>query len=568
MDTYLRDFLKQVKTKADKQIDYFLFAYFFVGLLLSFYFNTWIISLLVGGSCLLSFYLSKKLLPGSDFYQYVLSTVMAIFTAQFIYQTHGMFEMYFTAFIGSTTLIIYRNWKLQIPLALVIVLHHALFGYLQSAGIANLHFTLFEYMDYQTFMQHTILAIVVFSVCGYWSYTFKISGENSIRKSFEIGKLEESNMQKDKFIELANDLKISYKKLQDVNKELDTVFNTVDEVLFSIDVTERKIIQISKACNPVYGYTQEEFMTDKLIWFKLLHPGDRAMVKNLLRKLKTGQTAFSRHRIVTKNEEIHWIEMKLIPTRTPQKKLVRVDGIANNITARVRLENKLTFERRTQQQQLTAAVIAAQENERSFLGEELHDNINPILATAKLYLDCAISDKNREEELVKESKGFITTAMNEIRKLSRSLVPPSLGEIRLTDALNDLVEHLKVVNKMKFITRWNNINEDELSDKLKLTIYRIMQEQINNVFKHADAERIFISLNQKENELELNIVDDGKGFDTNMKKKGVGLQNIISRTELCNGKVSIFSSPGRGCKLQVNFWIDKVMSPCRDSLRA
>lgn len=555
MEALLNDFLIQVKGKADKLMNYFLLAYFTSGILLSFFYDTGFIAWSVGGLCLVAYYSAKFLLPESPLYQYVLSAVTAIFMAQFIYQMHGMFEMHFTAFIGSAILIIYRNWKLQLPLAIVVLLHHSIFGYLQFSGMQNIYFTRLEYMDLGTFIFHVSLSVIIFAICGFWSYVFKITGENSIKKSFHIGKLRETESQNTKLAELAEHLSRSNEQLQAANRELATIFNTVDEVLFSIDVPNKKLVQISKACKSVYGYSREEFMENPCLWIKLLHSADRPLVKKMTRRLNAGLNAFSTHRILTKDQEIHWIEMKLIPTLGHNGKLVRVDGISTNVTRRIKLEKRLMLEKRMKQQQLTAAAITAQENERSFLGEELHDNINPILATAKLYLDCALSEGHVKENLVKDSKGFITTAMNEIRKLSRSLVPPSLGDISLTDAMFDLIEHFKVVHNIRFVTRWNDIDESHLNEKLKLTIYRILQEQMNNIFKHAAASTVFISLHEQDDELEFIISDDGIGFDTSEKRRGVGLQNIISRTELCNGTAVINSSPGMGCQLQIKFAI-------------
>jgi|GEM_PF-2524712 len=565
MKTYLTEFHEQVKSKADRLMNNFLCIYMLAGLLLASYYDTWEVAVGVGGIALIAYYSARCFLPGSKLYQYVLSAVMGLFMAQFIYQMHGMFEMHFTAFIGSAILIIYRNWKLQIPIAVVVILHHAVFGYLQFIGFDKIYFTQLEVMSTETFLIHILLATTIFFICGFWSHNFKVSGERSLTKSFEIGRLQELNRQNDQLIEMAEAIKRSNTQLQKANDELAAVFNSVEEVLFSINTKDRKLIQISKACNSVYGYSQQEFTEDPCIWLKLLHPGDRTQLGKTIKKLKTGQTCFSRHRIFTKEDELHWIEMKLIPTRDAQHKLVRIDGIANNVTERVKLEKKLAFEKSNKQQQLTEAVITAQENERSFLGEELHDNINPILATAKLYLECAIGEEEKRVNLIKDSRGFILTAMNEIRKLSRSLVPPSLGEISLTDALNDMIEHLKVVHKIQFITNWNIPDEKQIDDKLKLTIYRIMQEQMNNILKHSNAGSVIISLKQQENALEFKITDDGIGFDSTLKKKGVGLQNIISRTEMCNGKVLINTSPGNGCQLHFLF---NTLQLVQNNLRA
>jgi signal transduction histidine kinase len=82
-----------------------------------------------------------------------------------------------------------------------------------------------------------------------------------------------------------------------------------------------------------------------------------------------------------------------------------------------------------------------------------------------------------------------------------------------------------------------------------------VQEQLNNTVKHAAASEVQISIIQKKHMLQVTITDDGKGFDTTQKRKGIGITNIISRTELFNGRVKIESSPGHGCKMQVSFTI-------------
>src|SRR3954471_15391486 len=96
---------RQIKRKSDHLVNYFLLGFFLIGLLLAFYYDTWSIAIGVGGLSLVAYYSAKIFVPDSDLYQYVLSTVIAVFMAQYIYQMHGLFEMHFIAFIGSAILI-------------------------------------------------------------------------------------------------------------------------------------------------------------------------------------------------------------------------------------------------------------------------------------------------------------------------------------------------------------------------------------------------------------------------------------------------------------------------------
>ena len=187
--------MPEVKQRSDRLMNYFLLFYFAGGGLLAFYYNTWGIALGVGGLSLAAYYSAKLLLPGSDLYQYVLSVVLGIFMAQYIYQMHGLFEMHFLAFIGSAILITYQNWKLQIPLMLVVVFHHALFGYLQDAGYGRIYFTQLESFELQTFLIHILLAAAIFFICGLWAYQLNKYNERQIMQSLEMEKLQKEALE-------------------------------------------------------------------------------------------------------------------------------------------------------------------------------------------------------------------------------------------------------------------------------------------------------------------------------------------------------------------------------------
>lgn len=154
-----------------------------------------------------------------------------------------------------------------------------------------------------------------------------------------------------------------------------------------------------------------------------------------------------------------------------------------------------------------------------------------------------------------KSKECITLATDEIRKLSHALLPPSLEEFGLITALNDLIDPLSVTGKNFIEKQWSGFREECMKKSQKLTIYRIVQEQLNNILKHAGAKKIICSLHLMDDgkAIELLVKDDGLGFDTTVKKNGVGLRNIISRAALFDGKVSIHSQPGQGCELKVLF---------------
>jgi len=182
-------FRSEVKKRSDSLMNYFLIGFFFVGLALATFYDTWLIAIGVGGLSLLAYYSVKIALPASTLYQYVLGAVLGIFMAQFIYQMHGLFEMHFFAFIGSAILITYQKWKLQIPLTIVVVIHHASLGYLQDIGISNIYFTQLDFFTLQTFIIHVLLAALVFFICGLWAYQLKKYNELHILQTIQMSEL-------------------------------------------------------------------------------------------------------------------------------------------------------------------------------------------------------------------------------------------------------------------------------------------------------------------------------------------------------------------------------------------
>ncbi|MEP7143076.1 MAG: response regulator [Ferruginibacter sp.] len=228
------------------------------------------------------------------------------------------------------------------------------------------------------------------------------------------------------------------------------------------------------------------------------------------------------------------------------------EAIINSLE-KIELEINLENEKALKIKEKTNAVLVAHELERSQMAYELLENINQILAASNLYIDCAIGEEDKRMLFMQNSKKYILLAIDEIKKLSQVIMPPTFEVIGLIDSVKNWIEFKQQQNKMNFITEWKNFNDRVTSDKLQLTIYRIVQEQLNNTIKYSNAQNVYISLEQTKDTLQLLIKDDGIGFDTSKATKGVGLQNINTRSEIHNGKVLLESSPGNGCVLSIIF---------------
>lgn len=184
-------------TSANAMVECILLTYFGFGLILAFFYDTWLVGIGVGVLILGLYYTGKILFIKSNVHPYLASVGLALFMAQFIYQMHGLFEMHFTAFIGAIALIIFQNWRVFIPFTLTVAVHHASFAYIQYYGFVhnvpeyrNIYFSQLDYMTFQTFLFHVILFVFAVLLAGWYAnYMGKLNKKNeSDIKSLELFK--------------------------------------------------------------------------------------------------------------------------------------------------------------------------------------------------------------------------------------------------------------------------------------------------------------------------------------------------------------------------------------------
>lgn len=206
-------------------------------------------------------------------------------------------------------------------------------------------------------------------------------------------------------------------------------------------------------------------------------------------------------------------------------------------------------------QLITEAVIQAQEAERSLIGLELHDNINQVLTTVKLHNEMVLDGLGDAKKLLPRTLEYLQNCINEIRSLSKRLSAPTLGKLSLEESIKDLIDSINATSKVKITHHIEGLENQLLRQELHLGVYRILQEQLNNVLKHAEASEVFIHLECEEEQLHLLVTDNGKGFALQQRRTGIGLVNMQTRAESLNGTLQVDSQPGRGCTL-------KVVLPC------
>jgi signal transduction histidine kinase/Tfp pilus assembly protein PilF len=217
--------------------------------------------------------------------------------------------------------------------------------------------------------------------------------------------------------------------------------------------------------------------------------------------------------------------------------------------ARLRQKNEHQQQLNKQQKLQADAVMEIQEQERKRIAEDLHDSLGHLLSTAKLNLQALPEDQRL---LCAPTLQLLDQASSEMRDISFNLMPQTLEEEGLIPALYELADKIKKSSLYDIIVQVHDMHQIELDKQTKFNIYRIVQEAVNNILKHANAKEINIQLIKQDDHLSIMIEDDGKGFDTALTKKGGrGLRNITARSEWLHGSITIDSTPGKGTTISI-----------------
>jgi signal transduction histidine kinase len=240
-------------------------------------------------------------------------------------------------------------------------------------------------------------------------------------------------------------------------------------------------------------------------------------------------------------------------TQRPFKKRAVIHPRMNDITTEILLQKRLEEEKRIHQNELAQAISNTQESERKNMSEELHDNVCQVLGGVKLYIEHCIKSPEKNNELLKQSATHLNNVIDELRKMAHCLSPYVVEEFGLLSGIRDLVYFATNFRNTQVHLDIGQFDENILSGPQKLLLYRIVQEQLNNIYKHAQATQIVIELRHEDNTCHFIIKDNGIGTQLDEKKEGLGLKNIRNRVKLLNGQVRFISAPGNGFWMQVEF---------------
>lgn len=356
-----------------------------------------------------------------------------------------------------------------------------------------------------------------------------------------------------RIVRIIIDNKLAEEKIHWSNTRYDLITSATNDMIWDWDLEKNTVYRNRKGLEKVFGITDNNMLTSEK-WFKRVHKEDVSAVKeqmDIIFRDKSIDSFDMQYRFKTDDGTYNHVHDRGYVIRNEEGKVVRFIGAAQNINERKRLEQELLEQEVNKQRLIAKATIEGQENERLEIGRELHDNINQVLTTSKLLLDLAISDPSNATAMMEKSRQNIVQAINEIRKISKALVPPSISDLGLKASILELTDTISLSTGLLIDFKCKGRSE-VLSPGQKLTFFRIIQEQLNNVVRHADASNVTILLHVKPSLAELEVTDDGKGFHLKKTARGLGLKNMSNRAEIFGGKVTIDSAPGKGCRLYVS----------------
>ncbi len=212
-----------------------------------------------------------------------------------------------------------------------------------------------------------------------------------------------------------------------------------------------------------------------------------------------------------------------------------------------RVQQKLIAMEQKQAMKISTALMEGQEHERARVARELHDGLGGKLTGIKLNIEN--SARTNSDERLQKAAQQLTEAVADIRDLSHNLMPPSIRQYGLEEAIKDFIQNVEVpATKIEYyasnMAALTHVNK-------QLSVFRIVQELVNNAVKHAKASRILLQTTIEDNLLLVDIEDDGVGFDPLTVKRNMGLNNIETRVQYLNGTMRIDSEPGKGTAINI-----------------
>jgi len=307
-------------------------------------------------------------------------------------------------------------------------------------------------------------------------------------------------------------------------------------------IQNNKIIYANPVFARIYKLPQTKFFNN-ISFEELIHPDDIKIFQKALKKNNNTKKTPESVLIRTYNVKGKLVYVEFFVTSVMFNNEPAIVGSVVNITERIQEENRINL-----------AILETQEKERLQIGMELHDNVKQILSGISIYLDVAlkkIEDKEAVISLLNKLKKYNNDAVSELRKLSHQLAPLVEDDSSLKDKIDWLILSLNLHDTLSISIAIDDF-KFKIKDDIQLHFYRILQELFTNIIKYSKADKVEILIYKLKERIWLKIKDNGIGFDVNVKKQGVGLENIKRRVKILNGELKINTMKGEGVEVLIN----------------
>jgi PAS domain S-box-containing protein len=339
--------------------------------------------------------------------------------------------------------------------------------------------------------------------------------------------------------------KLTEAALQEKTKFVTNILESSMDIISVLDKNGKRVY-LSQSAERILGFSMQKLLQTSL--FEYIPEDERELVVSAFQQ-KAGIQNLT-HRMLCKDGRLKYFSLS---SRWDPESECRY-SISKDITYQLeetREKERLKIEA---EQKIKKAVFEGEENEKLFLSLELHDNISQILSATRMFLGMYIKKGNTQH--LEESMQLLEQSIKETRNLSHSIALPKLKEIGLKDSVQLLLNHYNEASNIRF-TLIAHYLEIDIPYDLAINIYRIIQEQVNNIVKHSNAKKATISITEMNRKLTIEITDDGVGFNPEETDIGIGLMNMKTRVNLFYGKMDIQSLPLQGCKLFIEFYLDQ-----------
>jgi PAS domain S-box-containing protein len=310
--------------------------------------------------------------------------------------------------------------------------------------------------------------------------------------------------------------------------------------VMEVDLNE-KILWVNQAFEKMMGYSLKYLKGRKATDIFIADPNSKKSVNEIDKSRRKKIESIYEIKVKKSKGEILDLVISGSPVIDINGKVKGSIGIHWDVTHLRKMEKMIEDEKINHQNEIMKATISAEEKQREIFGNELHDGVGHILTYTSLFLQMAAGSSDIKPELIFKAKDKVEEALNEIRRISRNLVPPALLDLGLKEAIIELFNQFNDMNQIEFTVDCKKDDLVALEVDAQKSIYRIVQELIVNTIKHADAKKIKLVLKRTKTMLQLVYKNDGKSFNINKVKKGNGLNSIANRAYFYNGSSKIES---------------------------